>query len=291
MTLREIATKLSIEQATIAASFLNSTPIINSLPFAPSTNGLKNIYTKLDTADIIGKRLGDGALAEVKASFNQTQTDLSLYGAMLVVASDTAILAGGAMEYFARQLPAILQNTGIAYETDTVKNEILGFSKANGKDYSAGSGNEYMIAMEWVPGINTMLYDPTMYGRGMMFDATPLHNGAEHRINTSSSGIILGYAVALRSNFGIQLGDERKVASISGLDLSNLPADLDEQIDNMINEARLGNNGVIYASPKLLTKLSKYKIEKLSVNVMDNNLNRRISLWNGIPIVASYNMY
>lgn len=292
MTLIEIAQGLGEQQARVAAGFLNSTPILNSLPFAPATNPLKNIYTRLDNVGIIQKRNVDGELKEVSASFKQISKDLGLYGAILTVPSDTAQLSGGAPAYFARQLPAVLQNSGIAYETDTLKNELLATSKAFGKDVSVGSGNDYIIAIEWIPSINTMLYDPMMFGRGMLFESTPVLNGAEHSIKTSDTGTILGYALALRSNFGIQIGDERKIASISGIDLSaTLPTDLDSKIDDMIEEARLGNNGVIYMSSKLLSKLSKFKTDKLVVGVNDTNMNRRISYWNGFPIVTSHNFY
>lgn len=291
MTIREMIINLDSGQIALANSFLNPTPILDMLPFEPASHGLKNIFTKLDSADIIGKKNFDGGLNEVSASFSQTEKDLSLYGAVLKVASDTAKKMGGADKYFARQLPSILQNTGIAYETDTLRNEILGASKKSNKDVSVGSGNEYMVAMEWVQGINTMLYDPNMYGKGVIFDIAKINGGNEYEISNTNGQVFLGYGLALRSNFGVQIADTRKISSISGLDLSqSLPADLDDKIDAMIDEARLGNNGVIYMSPKLLTKISKYKTDKLVTNVIDSNLNRRIALWNGIRIITSYNL-
>lgn len=289
--IREIVMNLDQGQIALANSFLNSTPILDILLFEPSSHGLKNIFTELDSADIIGKRNFDGGFSEVSASFSQTEVDLNLYGAVLKVPSDTAKKMGGADKYFARQLPSILQSTGIAYETNTLRNELLNTSTRANKNVSVGSGNEYMIAMEWIPGINTMLYDPSMYGKGMMFELSKLNNGAEYEIRTRDNQVFLGYGLALRSNFGVQIADTRKISSISGLDLSqSLPADLEDKIDAMIDEARLGNNGVIYMSPKLLTKLSKYKTDRLVTNVMDSNLNRRIGLWNGVRIITSYNL-
>lgn len=290
MNLRELALGLDRAQVLLAQKFLETTPILDSLPFMATNKGLKNVFTRIDTSSVIQKINFNGGLPELDTSFKTEEIGLNLYGGLLKVAQDEAYKYGGADSYFATMLPAILRKTAEAFEKDIVSN-ILGESQKAGKDNDLGSGAEFIVGINWLDGLNTMLYDNGMFGQGALFQTEMLNGGALHTIGTDSVGNkITGYEMQLKSNFGMQIADSRQISSVSGLTLSSLPTDLDETIDDMINEARLSGAGAIYMSPKLLTKLYKYKNEKLMVLTSNTDLNRVLTSWNGVRIITSHNI-
>lgn len=299
-TFRELAIKTATKQSVEVDALTEEAPIFAMFPMEPASNGIQNKYEELK--NVTGAQVIDldGAIPAVDANGEIKTTDLNQIAGKQEAGEDKLnVLGWSPAQYFDKKLPSILRVTGAALETSILYNNIRAYALANSRLQNAGgsnSGNMYsMLCVKWVSGETTGLYNPAGWGNGKVFDFKPINGGALH---TLSDGQTLGYAQRMKMHIGIQLANPRYVSGISNIDLVastttstgfvKLPTEA--QIDQMVLDAR-GNPGntFIYMHPKLKNALNVYKGSSLRTDVMVSDFNRTFDLWNGIPIVTSYN--
>lgn len=287
---REIAIQNAVKQTVLIDSLLEESPILAGMPMEASTHGLSNVFEKVTNVTGAGMVDLDAPLGTMDATTEVAQKDLSIIGGQMFVGEDKAKKFGSAMAYFDKKLPLALKQTGQDIEASIIYNSLRAFTIDEGKAESAGGSsniNYSILAVTWTRGEVTGLYDAEGFGKGKVFDITPINNGALYE---NSQGI-LGYGVRVKSYMGIQLANSRYVSSVVNIDLdSATPKPVtDKMMDNLLLKCRVNTSTVLYMHPRVLTHLYTYKADKLMMNIGDRNVDRTMAYWNGIPIVTSYN--
>jgi hypothetical protein len=301
-TFRELAIETADKQTVMVDSLTEEAPILAMLPMEAASNGIQNKYEELMAIEGAQFVDLDGELPSIGMDSELRTVDLSLLGGVQEVGEDKLNTLGkGAGQYFDMKLPSIMRETGMNTETSLIYNNIRAYAKTNSKLQDAGgtnSGAMYsMLCVKWVGGETTGLYNATGWGNGKVFDMALVNAGNLHYLR---DGATLGYAQRIKSHIGVQLANPRYVSGIANIDLVADPDAADgtgytalpseAEIDQMILDAR-GNPGntFIYMHPKLQNALNVYKGSSLRTEVMVKDYDRTFDLWNGIPIISSYN--
>jgi hypothetical protein len=299
-TFRELAIATATKQSVEVDALTEEAPIFSMIPMEAASDGIQNKYEELQEVDGAQVIDLDDAIPAVDANGEIKTEDLNQLAGIQEVGEDKLNVIGWTPgQYFDKKLPSILRVTGSNLEQSILYNNIRAYAKTNSKLQDAGgtnSGAMYsMLCVKWVAGETTGLFNPSGWGNGKMFNFQQLNGGSLHRL---SDGQTIGYAQRMKMHIGIQLANPRYVSGIANVDLvsststesGRVALPTEEQIDDMILDAR-GNPGntFIYMHPKLLNALNVYKGSALRTDVMVNDFNRTFSLWNGIPIITSYN--
>lgn len=307
-TFREVAIKVAPKQPEMIDYLLEEAPIMELMPFAPTTNGINHVYEQL--IDVTGNGIVDldGELPNVDSATKLEQQNLSVFGGLIEAGEDKIKMFGGAGTYFASKMPQILKKTGADTERSVLYNNLRalavqakateGLPDAADHLLSAGGDqnkNYSLLVVKWEPGNLSGLYDPNGFGRGMLFDMEAVNGGSLY-FTKNSTQKTLGYGMRLKSYFGVLTANPRNVSAIVNIDISN--SDPDEwdlptanQIDDAIAAVRgtTGGNTMILVHPKLKSAMNIYKTSLMETTVDVMNLERRFMAWNGVPIVESYN--
>jgi len=290
-TFYEEAIESAPKQAVLIDKIVESSPILSNMPMMPTSDGLSNVYETV--VDLVGADQVDldAPLPTMTYDSNLTQVDLSVFGGKMVVPEDKAKKLGGAQAYFGKRLPKQMAETGNALEKSLYYNSLRKFSIDNGNYVKAGGStadSQYsMVCVTWDDESITGLYDADGFGRGEVFDIKTINDGALYEIDSDG---VLGYGVRAKLYTGLQLADERKVASIVNIDASNLPTEA--EISQMIIDAR-GNSAQskIYMHPTLKRMISTaYKIGKIQMANSDKGINTLVDVWDDVEIITSYNL-
>ncbi len=302
-TFREVTINMSTKQPQMVDSILDEAPILEMIPLEPASHGLWNVAEELESVTGAGLADFDGALPEVTASSKLLQVDLTILGGKSFVGEDTARKCGGPGAYFKKNEAHIMRKTGQDAEKSILYNNIRKYAIDNDSTLSGehafdaggtGSTNYSILAVKWVPGQTTGLYDPAGFGRGALMDTKPLNGGNLYEKSLTRNGVselVSGYGIQYKSYIGIQLVNPRYVSTIVNIDLANDKLPTEEQLDSLLTSVRAQEGGStwLYMHPKVYTALFKYKADSLELMVGDDNINRTFKAWNGIPIQASYN--
>jgi len=284
---REVAIKLSDKQPQMVDAVTEDAPILADMPMQPSTHGLHNVYEEVDSITGADIQDADAAPTAVSANTKLGQVDLSILSGKSEIGEDKANAYGGHIEYFADQQDKIIRKSGQNAEQSILYSNIRQYAIDNSNYLDAGSSanTDYSIlCVSWRSGEISGLYNPDGFGEGALMDITPISNGAVY----TNSDDILVYGIRYKSHIGIQLANTRYVSAILNANGSNIPTAV--QMDDVVADAR-GQVGstVLYMHPKMKSKLYTLKSDAMQMGVMDNNLNRVVDTWNGIPIITSYN--
>jgi len=300
---REVAIENSKKQPQMVDQFLEDAPILEMIPFESTSDGLFNVYEEIENVAGPGLVDLDEALPIMDVETKLGQINLSVMGGKMYVGEDKARQFGGPAAYFAKKQPSILRKTGMDLETSILYNSLRAKAITSGAstghlfDATGSNNTNYsIIAVKWVPGEVTGLYDPNGFGKGMLMDVQPLHGGnlAEFSQTTTDgrSVTVTGYGVRMKSYVGMQLANARYVSAIVNIDPAAATPDLptEAQIDDLIESVRgqVGGSTWLYMHPKVKTALQKYKGDSLELRVGDD-LVRTYETWNGIPLITSYN--
>lgn len=295
-TLREISLAFAKKQPKQVDYLTESSPILDSMTYQESTHGLKHAYEILDSVTGGSFVDIDGALPSVDATGELKWQDLSILGGIHKVGQDKVRQLGGMAKYLASKTPQIMRKTASNAEQALIYNILQDFAKKSGKLVSAvtsPTGSKYysILAVRWQDGEMTGLYDPNGFKTpGALMDVEPINGGNVYE-NPAVTGQLI-YGAYFKSYFGFLTANARNIAGIVNIDSTAVAPDtLDEQIDNMLAECRAGDGGrtVMYMHRKCLTKLFKFKTDKLMMGSSEKDINRVVASWNGIPIVTSYN--
>ena len=290
-TFHDVAIEKAPKQQIIVDAFTRKAPIFAGMPVEASSDRFHNVYERVNDVTGAGLVNLDEALPEVSASTELEQIPLSVFGGKILVPSYKANMLGRDA-YVAKRLKMILPRTAQKVEESIIYNNIRATAISNGNYDTAGGSNNtnYSIcAVNWQPGETTGLYDPEAFGAGEVFDMKWLNGGNEANI-TYNSKSIPGYEMIIRSNFGVQLANERYISALVNVDPVNNAAGITaEKIDQLLLNAEYGDSTLLYMHPVVLTYLQKFKASSLYITNAETGIDRRIITWNGVPIVTSYN--
>lgn len=296
MSVKQIFRDMAIAKATsqpqMVDSLLEEAPIVAGMPMQPSTHGFQNLFEEVNNVTGAGLVDIDDELPTVDADTELKQKDLSILGGTIFVGEDKARIYGGASAYFASKEPLIMKKTGEDLESSIIYNNLRSYAIENGKATSLGGNtntNFSIMAVTWTTGEMIGLYDPDGYGDGKMFDMQAINGGNLYE-KTVNGKTVLGYGVRYKSTLGIQTANPRYISSLVNVDLgASGTSPTGAQIDRMLIDARQNNSTALYMHPIVLAYLYENKAEKLQIVNSDNGIDRRIVMWNGTPIVTSYN--
>jgi len=295
-TFREIAIANSPKQPTMVDALLEESPILGSMPFAPTSNGLQHIYEETVAVTGAGMVEMDEALPKVDATGKLETIDVSILGGEIEVGQDKAKQFGGVGPYIASKMPLILKKSGADAESSILYNTIRAYALGNDSGltgehaFNAGgtADNNYSIlAVKWSPGEIQGLYDPSGFGQGVLMEQFAINGGNLYKDDTGR----LVYGMAMKSYIGMQMANPRYVSTIVNIDIDDSKLPTKGELDSLIESVRgqQGGSTVLYMHPKVLTALYEYKADGLNMFTSDKDVNRVFSYWNGVPIQTSYN--
>jgi len=290
-TITEVANELSKSQKKIVDALTEQAPLLGIMPFESSTHRLFHSYEKL--TEVTGATFGDidAAPSTVGIESGIYRQDLSVLSGIETAGIDAVSLLGGMNAWMAKRLPLVLKKTGANVENDFYYNLFRQSAIDNGnvQQGTGTTGSCYsMTVIRFEEGTCTGLYDPEGYGDGKLLYTEKLNGGAVYP--NASNQLVHGYH--LRGYTGGLVADNRHTASIVNVKLVDVDdSGFDQKIDDMIIQARADmGNSVIVMHPTLKSRLNYWKASKLQLGVNDNNFNRTLDAWEGVPILTSYNL-
>lgn len=297
---REIAIDKARKQTKIVDAITEESPILANMPMEGASDGLFNVYekiTNITAAEIVDL---DDELPTVDMESKLVQEDLGVIGGTMVVGLDKAKKLGGPSSYFNRKLPSIMMQTSSETERSLIYNNFRQFAIDNGNVtdiLGSNNTNFSIVVVKWMPGEVTGLYDPAGFGNGKVLETIPLSGGNPYKQTFTLNGqsrVITVYGADFKTYFGVQLANERYISALVNIDIDNATpkTPTEAQISQVLHLARANPaNTRMYMHPRLKTWLGTFKSTHLQANVIDKNFDRMIDMWDGIPIISSYNFY
>lgn len=292
-TLQELSVEYAKKQPHQVEYLTEESPILARIKWEASSHPLWNVVEKVDNIEGADFVEMNAPLPEMNVDSKLEKVELGIMGGRLFVPEDKAEMVGSKEKYFARKLPLILKEAGSKTEKRIIYENYRQYAIDNGKAVSAGgtaassgaSGLYSMVIVRAVPGENGGLYSPNGFKNGAMLDVEPINGG---NLYADDRGV-LGYGARVKGYFGMQLMNPKTVSAIVNISSSKLPSI--KQINEQLVSAQANpGNTAIYLHPMLKTWLeSEYKKEVLRVDNTANGLNFRLSFWNEIPMISSYN--
>lgn len=296
-TITEIARELSTTQEVIVDSLTEETPFLEIMPFEPTTHGLSHNYENIE--EITGATFTDidGEVSEVGVESALLTKDLSILSGLDEAGVDKVQKYGGIDAYIAKKAPYVLAQTGMDLEAAFIYNLFRQAAIDAGNIQepatpSTGNTGYSLVVVRFQRGVCTGLYDQTGFGNGKLIEMNKVENGEPYYIGAAGSRRkVQGWD--LRGYTGALVASTKNVSAIVNINISNIASDttMPDLIDEALLQAQSERgNTVILCHPRLKNKLHAFKGEKLQINIADDNFRRRIDLWEGVPIIATYNM-
>ena len=276
-------------------------PILELLPMQETNKGMIQVVEKLKSTDALELVPLDGALTVISSDSTLEDVTLSVLGGKMVVGEDAAKKAGGKEAWFTKKLGPILKKTGSNLENSLIYNTWRACSTANSKDIDAGgttASTQYsIVAVKFVENETFGLFHPGGFGTGKVFDIMQLAGGFLADFLLGNGVTAPGYAQRLKAYFGIQTANTRNVGAIVNVELTAaatatgfLALPTEAQMDDLLESVRaMPGNTFLMMHPKVANALSVYKGGRLEMTVLDDNMKRRLKVWEDIPIITSRN--
>lgn len=302
-TIQDLNVFLSKSQNGILDALTNENPLLASIPVKAATHGIYNVYTSVKDIDELAEVDFDAELPAVGVSFELGQANLAKIGGTLPIPQDAANLMGGYDQYANGRIPKIIAKAGNAHEARLYYNGFMKYALQNGKVINGGgtTANKQfsMIAVHFDSDSVTGLYNGTSVNNGKLFTIQALNGGADHKVSALNGAI--GRELAIYLHYGLQLADPRYVKAIVNIEAKANTTDRDKidglptgmMMDDLINDVQ-GNpaNTVIYCAPIVLRYMAnKFNLQNRTVIDSQSDIRYDIVRWNGIPFVASYNIF
>lgn len=299
-TLREIALEKSKKQPKQIDHLTEETPILDMMPFAPSTHDMWHVADQLQATDGMGYVSMDAPLPLVGSTTKLIKFDLAKMGGQITVGEDKARQYGGKEKYFADKTAPVLKQTGMNTEVSLVYDNIRQYAVDKRNDgsttktvYSAAgvaNANYSIVAVRFEEGVCSGLYNPKGFGNGTMFDTVAINGGNLYDIGSS----VLGYGVRMKSDLGFQLTGVRNVGAIVNIDIANDKVPTAMQIDDMLADIRASDSGrtMLFMHKRVKNWMGRaFKDGKIQLRQADKNITKDVDAYEGVPILTSYNMY
>lgn len=299
-TLRAISLEKSKKQPKQIDHLTEEAPILDLIPFEPSTHGPWHAAEKLVSADAMGLVAMDEPLPSVTSDAALVKFDLSKMGGMMEVPEDKARNYGGKEKWFADKTKPVLKKTGMSTERVIVVNNLRQYvldrfaTTTPRNAYSAGgsaNANYSIVAVRFEEGVCTGLYNPEGFGNGVLFDTLPINGGSLYKINAAGQ---LGYGVRLKADIGFMISGDRNVGAIVNIDIANNKLPTAAQIDDLLSDVRATGSGrtmLLMHEDVKNAMCRSFKDVRVQMRPADKNIDRTLEAWGGVPIVTSYNLY
>lgn len=301
-TIAEIARELAVRngntQDVVVDSLTEETPVLDIMPFEASTHGLSHSYENVE--EITGATFADidGDVSTVSVESALLSQDLSILSGLDEAGVDKIKKYGGINRYMERRAPFVLRQTGMdlerAFIYDLFRQRAIDAGNIQEPATpSTGDTGYSMVAIRFQRGVCTGLFDPDGFGNGRLIEMSLVENGNPYYKDSATGGRQKVQGWDLRGYTGALVASTKNVAAIVNINIANIGSDttVPDLIDEMLLQAQSERgNTIIVMHPRLKNKLHAFKGDKLQINVAETGFSRRIDLWEGVPIVATYNM-
>lgn len=289
-TLKELAVIHAKKQPAQVDDLTEEAPILANIPFEEASHDLWNMYESVDEVQGAGWVQMNAPLPAVDVTGDLRKVDLAILGGELECPEDMANMFGGKEKYFARKLPKVIRRSGMAAEHRILYDNFRAWALNNAKAVSAGAtGNAYsMLAVRFVAGETCGLYSPRCFKQGAVLDSTPINNGGLYKAASGAYSGVLVYGMRLKAYLGIQIANKHSVAALVNINSEHKPTAA--MIDDMLADVRAtAGSTYLFMHEKAKNLLQDFKGTALQVDAAGRDMDRRITHWNGIEIITSYN--
>jgi hypothetical protein len=251
MLFQELAVKHAKKQLKMVDSLTEGTPLLNSMLMAQASGGLFHVYEDLSSVTGGGFTDLNSSLTTVSAESELGQVDLKMIGGEMFVPQDTATKLGGKDAYFGMKFPPILRRTGMTVEHSLIYDSLRKYAIDNGHtvtgDGTTVGGQSSILAVTWVEGEISGLYDPDYYQDGI-FKIEDLVNGSLMKHPTSG---VNGYGRQFKTALGVLLANADYVSAYVDIDLLTEDKGVTTaKMDSLLDLCRAGDgNTVLYMHP------------------------------------------
>jgi hypothetical protein len=292
-TITDVARELSKKQETLVDSLVEGAPLLEIIPFEESTHRLFHSYedvSEVTAGDFIDI---DGDIPDVGIESALKRQDLSVIAGKDLAGIDKISMYGGLERYTEKRMPSVIKHTGMKTEQSMYYNLFRqnAIDFGNTQEFATpvtGNTGYSITAIRFESGICTGLYDPDGYGNGKILDTEFL--GRNEKLLDNNQ---LKQGWHLRGYTGGLVASPKNVATIVNIDIDEIVGDttVPDIIDEMLLQCRSGaGNTVLVMHPRVKSKLRSFKGEKLQINVAEQAFSRNIDVWEGVPIIESYNL-
>ena len=313
-TLQRIASKYSKMQGTVVDHFMRPLEFLKRVPFITSSHGFYNQYEEFTNVSGGEFREFDAPSVQMSADTSLRQVKLGVIGGEMSVSEEYALhMANGsttdagaaAAQYFAKQTPQILNNSGkktenhfiyktlypqmLAYNrkvwSDAAKRTMISAGGDNNKNYS-------IFAIRQNPELNCGLVSPCGKNKDEVMYMEWLNDGARHRIETGKDAGKIGFEATWKAFLGYQLACPEYLGAIVNIDPSNASTMVTaSMIDDLIDAVEGDTSDTILVMCRTMkSKLGALKWEKIDLETKEENMNTRVLTWNGIELVGTNTM-
>ena len=217
-TLREISTEYAQKQPHQVDYLLAGTPLLDRMPFVPSTHGLQHVFERISEIGEGTFVKVDQALPEADVSAELDRINLGVFGFRITAGIDkvTAISGKGNFAgYLARKAPKIMTKSGMRFETDYAK-LLKRYAIENGNVVNAGgtgSDCHTIFVVRFIEDEVCGLYDENGFGSGALFDTIPLSGGNPY---TDKDGVTV-YGADFKTYCGFMIENPHAVAIVTNI--------------------------------------------------------------------------
>lgn len=296
-TLKELSDHYAKKQPKQVNWLVEESPVLDRLKFEVASHGLWNMYEEVTGITGANFVKMNAPLPTVDAALGLKKIDLSIMGGEVECPEDTAKMFGSKEKYFSRKLPSILKESGKTTERallyDNMRAYALDMKRKEKKNVAIDAGATAdgcysIIALREVSGETIGLYSPEGFKAGAMLDVAPINGGNLYKSTTTAHAGVLVYGMRLKGYFGYQIANPLTVGTIVNISKAKPPTAA--MLDDLIAEVRgTSANTLLFMHEKVKNMLNSIKGAALQVDVATKNMDRRITHWNGVEIVTSYN--
>lgn len=296
-TITEIARELAVRngntQDVVVDSLTEETPFLEIMPFEPTTHGLSHAYENVE--EITGASFADidADVADVGVESALLSQDLSILSGKDEAGVDKIKKYGGLDRYIERRMPYVLAKTGMDLEQAFIYNlfrqKAIDFGNIQEPATpSTGNTGYSLVVIRFQRGVCTGLWDPDGFGNGKLLDMEKIQGGDAYYVGNKK---VQGWD--LRGYTGALVASSKNVSAIVNINIANIGSDttMPDLIDEALLQAQSERgNTIILVHPRLKNKLHAFKGDKLQISVVEDGYSRRIDMWEGVPIISTYNM-
>ena len=217
-TLREISTEFAQKQPHQVEYLLSGTPLLDKMPFVPSTHGLQHVFERISEIGEGAFVKVDQALPEADVSAELDRINLGVFGFRIEAGLDKVTLISGKDNfagYLARKAPKIMTKSGMRFEADYAK-LLKKYAIENGNVINAGgtgSDCHTIFVVRFIEDEVCGLYDENGFGSGALFDTIPLSGGNPY---TDKNGVTV-YGADFKTYCGFMIENPHAVAIVTNI--------------------------------------------------------------------------
>ena len=217
-TLREISAERAQKQPHQIDYLLAGTPLLDRMPFMPSTHGLQHVFERIAEIGEGAFVKVDEALPEADVTAELDRMNLGVFGFRITAGIDRVAQVSGKGNfagYLARKAPKVMTRSGMRFESDYAR-LLKKYAIMNGNVIDAGgTGTDChsIFVVRFIDDEVCGIYDENGFGSGALFDTIPLSGGNPY---TDAKGVTV-YGADFKTYCGFMLENPHAVALIANI--------------------------------------------------------------------------